>query len=145
MNFIERHPVAVPGVVSGLVMLVHGIVPDTHAMPLIWPVIAGGASAWLLKRSTRDARPNVRALRAALASGLVAGGVALAGFTVGYVLLTLPAFTPIAMEMGATGKLPWTPVAIATIAGVLLLCLPAALLGGLIAIQFAHRRVETPA
>ncbi len=147
MNFIERYPVSIPGIVSGVLMLVHGIVPNTQAMPLVWPAIAGGVSAWLLKRATGhgDRSPNFKALRAALGSGAVSACVALVGFSVGYLLLTLPAFTPIAMEMGATGKLPWTPVAIATIAGVLLLCLPVALVGGLVAIQFTSSRVDNPA
>ena len=140
MNFFERHPIASTGAAGWLAMLIHGVVPDTRAMPLIWPVLAGGVAVWLLGRRSGGAIPNIKALRGSLASGAVTGLVALIGFTVGYVMLTLPALAPIAMEMGATGKLPWTPVAIATIAGVLLLCLPAALLGGLIAVQFSRRR-----
>lgn len=138
MDFRQR-AVRIGGVVGGLCLCVHGLLPRSGSLPLLWPLIAGAVVVGIGRTATGTSPSASRALAAAFQTGAIAAIVGFMGLAIGYVLLTRPEGAAIARSLGADGSLPLTRVAFVALLVAALLAVPAALIGGLLALPIRNR------
>ena len=132
-------PVVLAGVVAGVLFYLHALLPNSHAYPLLWPLLGGGVAVGLAMRAASPA-PRTDRWRAALRAGGVAGGVFLGATLPTLALLNAPTLAPLARALGATGPVPVTAPVVTGLALAALLSVPAATLGGLLAMPLLRVR-----
>jgi hypothetical protein len=64
------------GIMGGLLLFLHGLFPNTHAYPLIWPVLAGAVTLWIAASAKSEHRVW-HSIKAVLSTGLISALVAL--------------------------------------------------------------------
>ena len=119
------------GLAGGSLLYLHGLFPDTHAYPLVWPLLAGAVALWLATGEPAR-RPRWRGLATASVAGVLAGVLAFVAFSVTLLALRQPVLASTARALGASGPLPSPQTVIPALALVVAMAIPAALLGGLL-------------
>ena len=126
------------GFAAGLLLYANALLPNSHAYPFVWPLIGGAVALWSATRHSTKRLIAGSTLWLGAGVGLLAAIVAVIAVVPTYALLTRAAGGPLARALGAPGPLPWSPRAREVFALVLLLAIPAALLGSVVARPFAR-------
>jgi hypothetical protein len=116
---------AIPvGVTAGAAFFLHAMLPNSHAWPLIWPLIGGVAVDFLAGRR-RELTGFGDGLRLAGATGLVAGAFFFVATASTLYALGTEQFASLTRVLGGQGPITFTAltvkaVAVAAVASVLL-------------------------
>ena len=95
-------PVALAGIVSGLLFFLHALVPNSHVWPLVWPLLGGVATVVLAARQRRLSG-FWNSVASSLKAGALAGGLFLVATAAALLLLSLPQLEAAADVLGADG------------------------------------------
>jgi hypothetical protein len=127
------------GCVAGALFYLHALLPNSHAFPLIWPLL-GGAFAVYLAMRRRGEVPGQMAIKTAIGAGAVAAALFLGATIPTLHALNAPVLTPLARALGAAGQVPVTGTAVSALAVASGIALVMAGLGGLLALPLVRSR-----
>ncbi len=128
------------GLFGGALLYLHALLPNSHAYPFIWPLLGGAlALYWGMSRSGSGVSLS-RTVGIGVTTGTIAALVAVAAVVPTYLFLTTEASTSVGRLLGGAGPLPYSPAALRALLLVMLLAVPAALLGSVVTWPFARAR-----
>jgi hypothetical protein len=126
------------GFLAGALLFANALLPNSHAYPFIWPLLGGAVALMWAGRHNVSRLSAGRTLGIGAGVGTLAAIVAIAAALPTYAFLTTAAGIPVVRALGGTGPLPASPVAIRALALVLLLAIPASVIGSIVARPFAR-------
>jgi hypothetical protein len=136
---IPSSPTVRAGLIAGALLYGNALMPNSHAYPFIWPVLGGATALVWVGRHSASRLSAGRMLGIGAKVGTLAAIVAIVAALPTYAFLTTAAGAPVVRALGGTGPLPISSVAIRTLALALLLAVPAAVFGSIVARPFARR------
>ncbi|HEX9950661.1 MAG TPA: hypothetical protein VGB53_02755 [Rubricoccaceae bacterium] len=95
-------PSAVAGLAAGLLFFLHALVPNSHAWPMVWPVLGGIAAVTLAARRHR-LEGFWSSVASSLKAGALAGLVFLVTTAAALFVLSLPQLEAAARTLGSDG------------------------------------------
>ena len=101
-------PAAVAGLTAGPLFFLHALVPNSHAWPMVWPVL-GGAAAVILTARRHRLGGFWGGVGSSLKAGALAGLVFLVATAAALLALTMPQLEAAARALGSDG-----PVVVST-------------------------------
>lgn len=130
------------GMATGVAFFFHAMLPNSHAWPLIWPLL-GGVAVEVIAGRRHELAGFWDGLRLAGVTGLVTGAIFFALTVAALYALGMDQFASLARTLGAMGPVPFTAlivkaVALTAVTGVFLV----AIAGGL-AFPLARRERRT--
>ena len=126
-------PAVVAGLIASVPFCVHGMIPNSHSWPMIWPVLAGAMSVYVAVRRMVRPETALGSILLGAKAGAVAGGVCVVVVIPSLYLLSLPQFESVARVVGADGPIVVTGAALlATAAVIAFISVPAGAIGGLL-------------
>ncbi len=124
-------PTIATGLITGLLFYLHALIPNSHAWPMLWPLVAGVITVILAARRHR-LKGFWNSIRKCTKSGSMAGFIFLVFTLATLLLLSLPQLESAARALGSndsiivTGSLVLSLTAVAAL-GILLAAVAGAL------------------
>ena len=101
----HRSPTVVAGLLAGGLFFLHALLPNSHAWPLVWPLLGGVLAVVLSARRRTQAVGFWNGMGVGARTGLVAAGLFLVASAVAVYVLSLPPMAQAARTLGADGPL----------------------------------------
>lgn len=134
----NRSPALSVGLVVGLLFFAHAMIRNSHAWPMVWPLVAGGAAVLIAARR-EQLHGFWSGIGVAAKSGLIAGAIFFVSTAAALALLASGSFDGAAAALGAEGPLVvggamLSAIALVAAGGVLL-----AILAGAVTFPFVRK------
>jgi len=120
-------PAVLAGTGSGLLFYASALINNSHAWPLVWPVLGGAAAVVLARRAGRRGS----ALGTGALAGAIAGLVFLAATVPTLFLLSRPSMAGVTRVLGGNGPLVLTGSMVIAIAAAAAIGIPSGAIGGI--------------
>ena len=130
-------PAVAAGLVAGLLFFLHALIPNSHAWPMLWPLLGGvGAVVLTARRHRLDGFWN--GVGSSLKAGALAGLVFLVATAVALFVLSFPQLEAAARALGSDGPVVISGAVLLSLAAVAALGAALAAFAGALTFPFVR-------